>query len=86
MFPAPNIQPSAPREQLLDAGTVALWLRVPKTWVYKHSGVKAQQPQIPCVRVGRYTRFRAEDVQAFIDEQLAEAARQLQQSGRRRAA
>lgn len=47
---------------LLNAEAVAERLSVPKTWVYR----AGREGIIPCVRMGRYMRFRREDVERFI--------------------
>jgi excisionase family DNA binding protein len=45
---------------LLTVDEVALILRVPKSWVYAHLG------DLPTIRLGRYVRFRASDIEEFL--------------------
>jgi excisionase family DNA binding protein len=52
--------------RLLTIGDVAQWLGVSKGWVYDH--VTRKQPRLPCIRLGEMTRFRAEDIEKFIQE------------------
>lgn len=47
---------------LLLAGEAAEQLRVPETWLYS----QARRGTFPCVRVGRWVRFRQSDVDEFI--------------------
>ena len=51
-------------DRLLTAGEVAARLAVPKSWVW----ARARAHEIPCVRLGRYRRFREEAVDAWIRE------------------
>ena len=50
---------------LLTAGQVAQLLGVPKSWVYAQS----REGRLPTVRLGRYYRYRAAVVQAWLAEQ-----------------
>jgi predicted DNA-binding transcriptional regulator AlpA len=77
MFPAPDIADPAPRERLLTVDEVAQWLQMSRMWVYKHSGRTPQQPAIPSLLCGSSRRFRARDVEAFIEEQIGAVRRQL---------
>jgi excisionase family DNA binding protein len=52
------------RGQLLTAAEVAAMLRVRQSWVY----AEARAGRIPHVRLGRYTRFLASSVEAWIFE------------------
>lgn len=49
-------------QPLLTAGQVADRLNVPQTWVYR----AGRGGGLPCVRMGKYMRFRREDVEDFI--------------------
>lgn len=49
---------------LLTAAEVAALLQVPKSWVYEHSR-PSSHPRIPCVKLGKYLRFRRSDIEAF---------------------
>jgi excisionase family DNA binding protein len=52
------------RERLLVAGEVAAMLRVTTGWVY----AQTRAGRMPCVRLGRYYRYRASAIQAWIEE------------------
>jgi excisionase family DNA binding protein len=45
-------------ERLLDPDELAERLKVPVSWVYEQS----RRGQIPTIRIGRYVRFRLNDV------------------------
>ena len=45
---------------LLTVDEVALILRVQKSWVYAHVS------DLPTIRLGRYVRFKASDIQEFL--------------------
>lgn len=48
---------------LLTAAEVAQMLGVPKTWVYEQS----RKGGIPTVTLGRYRRYRAEAIEAWLE-------------------
>jgi excisionase family DNA binding protein len=48
---------------LLTAAQVAQLLGVPKTWVYEQS----RKGSIPTVTLGRYRRYRAEAIEAWLE-------------------
>ena len=49
-------------ERLLVAAEVAEILSVPTTWVY----AAARSGALPCIRAGRYVRFKRTDIEAWI--------------------
>lgn len=53
---------------LLDASEVAAMLSVPTRWVRDAS----REGRIPCVKLGRYVRFRREAVLAWIEDHEVE--------------
>lgn len=53
--------------RLLTPRQVAEWLRVSVAWVSSHARGK-HRPVLPSVKMGKLVRFRADEVQAFIDE------------------
>jgi excisionase family DNA binding protein len=53
-----------PHDQLLVAGEVAAMLRVTTGWVY----AQTRAGRMPCVRLGRYYRYRVSAIEAWIDE------------------
>ncbi len=50
--------------QLWEARHVAALLSVPVSWVREQT----RRGVIPCVRLGRYVRYRREDVERCIEE------------------
>jgi excisionase family DNA binding protein len=52
---------------LLDADAAAELLNVPASWVL----AEARANRIPTVRLGRYVRFRRDDLQAWIERRAA---------------
>ncbi len=50
-------------DRLLTASEVAEMLAVPERWIRDAS----REGRIPCVRLGRYVRFRRETVLAWIE-------------------
>jgi excisionase family DNA binding protein len=57
-------QNGAARERLLVAGEVAAMLRVTTGWVY----AQTRAGRMPCVRLGRYYRYRAVAIDAWLEE------------------
>jgi len=53
------------QEYLLTVEEVAELLKVPMSWVYQHTRRRSQE-RIPFVKIGRYVRFREEDVRTYI--------------------
>ena len=49
-------------DRLLEAKEIAARLGVPASWVLEH----ARSGAIPCVRLGRYVRFDAGDVDEWV--------------------
>ena len=61
----PNTQEDSPYTNpanfvLLTVDEVAQILRVPRSWVYSHLDL------LPTVRLGRYIRFRSNDIEDFV--------------------
>ena len=48
-------------QDLLTVTELAKDLKVKKSWVYSRTRVKGKKA-IPCLRVGKYIRFRSEEV------------------------
>ena len=59
------------REKLLTPDDVATWLGVSRGWVTDHSSRK--QPRLPVVRVGKLLRFRAADIEKWVEKKVREA-------------
>lgn len=55
-------------EELLTVEEVAALLKVSKSWVYEHSRSRAvpRAERLPYVKVGKYVRFDARLVRAFL--------------------
>lgn len=56
--------PVADEESLWTPEDVARYLQVPRSWVYDATRKRAKR-HLPHLKVGRYPRFRREDVIAF---------------------
>ena len=65
--PGPILPPNAPREQLLGATEVALWLGVSRAWVFEHANGR-RRPYLPSVKLGRSVKFKPSAIEAFIVE------------------
>ena len=50
---------------LLTVEEVAQLLRVPRSWVYEHAR-PTSKPWLPHLKLGKYLRFRREDIDNFI--------------------
>jgi excisionase family DNA binding protein len=64
---------------LLTVQETARYLKVSVSWVYEHVRPDAQD-RLPSVKLGKYLRFDARDLRAYVDAKRADS----QQSGRRR--
>jgi excisionase family DNA binding protein len=52
-------------DQLLTVAEIATLLRVPVSWVYGHLRKRATD-RLPAYRLGKYWRFRADEVLAWV--------------------
>jgi predicted DNA-binding transcriptional regulator AlpA len=52
-------------ESLLTVRDVSVLLRVPVSWVYHHTRPRCVD-QIPHIRIGKYLRFSAADIAAYL--------------------
>jgi excisionase family DNA binding protein len=66
-------------DSLLTPQDAARFLKVSVSWVYEHVRPEAQD-RLPVVKLGKYLRFDARDLRAYVDAKRADS----QQSGRRR--
>jgi excisionase family DNA binding protein len=64
---------------LLTVQETARYLKVSVSWVYEHVRPEAQD-RLPAMKLGKYLRFDARDLRAYVDAKRADS----QQSGRRR--
>lgn len=53
---------------LLDVQKLASALGVPRSWVYSRTRIGG----LPTIRVGKYVRFRLDDVLAHLDQESAD--------------
>jgi len=67
MTAEPGLTHTATRGKLLTPEEVAGRLGVSPGWVRDHSTRK--HPRLPAVRIGRFLRYRHEDLERWIDEQ-----------------
>jgi excisionase family DNA binding protein len=54
-------------DRLLTVEEVAEWLKVEPAWVRAHANGN-RQPRLPSMKMGRYHRFRREDIERFLDQ------------------
>jgi excisionase family DNA binding protein len=67
-LPTPELRPmSLGAEALLTVHDVAGFLRVPPSWVYERTRRRGRD-RMPHIKVGKYLRFRREDVLGWLDE------------------
>ena len=62
--PAPRVSPAS--EALLTVHEVAEFLKVPVSWVYERTRRRGAE-RLPHLKIGKYLRFRREDVLGWID-------------------
>jgi excisionase family DNA binding protein len=53
-------------ERLLTVQEVAAVLRVPVSWVYERTRCRGSE-RIPHIKVGKYLRFRAEELKGYLE-------------------
>jgi len=74
--PATEVVPSV---EILTPQQVAERLQLPESWVYEQTrnraSVRCPDP-LPCMKVGRYLRFKWSDVLAWLERQSRKAGRQ----------
>lgn len=62
--------------ELLTVEEMSARLKVPRSWLYRHTGVRGGD--FPVIRVGKYCRFYPDVVMAWIEKQnRAQAVRGL---------
>ena len=59
---------------LLTPQDAARFLKVSVSWVYEHARPDAQD-RLPFVKLGKYLRFDARDLRAYVDAKRAESSR-----------
>jgi len=55
-------------ERLLTVEDIAELLRVPVSWIYERTRQRSSN-RLPGFRLGKYWRFRASDIQAWLETQ-----------------
>ena len=68
VLPAP--QDDGELHELLTVGDVAALLQVSKNWVYEHTRSRGtpRSERLPFLKIGKYLRFEARAVRAFLDK------------------
>ena len=61
------------QKNLLTVEELAERLQVPKSWIYGQTR-QTNSGAIPRIRVGKYLRFRLEDVMAWLERQQSRAS------------
>jgi excisionase family DNA binding protein len=61
-------------DALLTPQDAARFLKVSVSWVYEHVRPEAQD-RLPCVKLGKYLRFDARDLRAYVDAKRVESRR-----------
>jgi excisionase family DNA binding protein len=66
----PEGEDDADLHELLTVEDVAALLKVSKSWVYEHTRWRGtpQSERLPYVKVGKYVRFEARALRAFIQK------------------
>lgn len=65
--PATTSEFGIARDELMTVHDVARILRVPVSWVYEHAR-RSRGHRLPAIKVGKYLRFAASDVRAYVAE------------------
>ena len=61
-------------DRLLTVGEAARFLNVTVSWVYEHVRPECQD-RLPAVKLGKYLRFDARDLRAYVDAKRSESQR-----------
>ena len=66
----PEQNDDADLHELLTVEDVAALLKVSKSWVYEHTRSRGtpRSERLPCIKVGKYVRFEARALRAFIQK------------------
>jgi excisionase family DNA binding protein len=64
--PGPTTTDDGGDQELLTVHDAARFLRVPVSWVYEHTRPESQD-RLPHLKVGKYLRFDARDLHAYVD-------------------
>ncbi len=55
-------------DDLLTVDDVAQWLKVPQSWIYERTRRRGEG-RLPCLKLGKYLRFEATAVKAYLERQ-----------------
>ncbi len=55
-------------EELLTVDDIAAMLKVPKSWVYERTRRRGKD-RLPFLKLGKYVRFEADAVRAYLERQ-----------------
>ncbi len=55
-------------QNLLSVNDLSKSLNVPKSWIYARTRLK-DADQIPCIRCGKYVRFKIDEVMDWLEKQ-----------------
>ena len=61
-------------DSLLTPQDAARFLKVSVSWVYEHIRPDGAE-RLPCVKLGKYLRFDARDLRAYVDAKRSESQR-----------
>jgi excisionase family DNA binding protein len=66
----PRERSDADLHELLTVDDVAALLKVSRSWVYEHTRARGvpKSERLPHIKVGKYVRFDARAVRAFLDK------------------
>ena len=67
-----NAQNYEPEEELLDVDELSARLKIKKSWIYAKTKLRGGDNLIPCLRMGRYCRFRLSEVIAWLEKNTIE--------------
>jgi excisionase family DNA binding protein len=70
----PTLSVDREDDALLTPQEAARFLKVSVSWVYEHVRPEAQD-RLPCVKLGKYLRFDARDLRAYVDAKRVESTR-----------
>lgn len=65
---------NATGDELLTVRDTARLLKVSVTWVYEHARPESRD-RLPFVKIGKYLRFDARDLRAYVDAKRADSGR-----------
>ena len=70
MLPDDRALGSSPDSELFTVQEAAQFLKVPVSWIYEHVRAESHD-RLPAVKIGKYLRFDARDLRAWLDAKRA---------------